>query len=52
MKILLIAPASGQWHGIGRRRLFGGRTFRFSLLSLLTVAAATVVSFDAVNTTS
>lgn len=38
MKVLLIAPASGSWKGIGRRRLFGGKTFRFSMLSLLTVA--------------
>jgi radical SAM superfamily enzyme YgiQ (UPF0313 family) len=41
MKILLIAPASGRWHGIGRSPLFGGRVFRFSLLSLLSVAART-----------
>ena len=41
MKILLIAPASGEWHGVGRTRVFGGRVFRFSLLSLLTVAAET-----------
>lgn len=38
MKILLISPASGKWQRIGRRRLFNGRTFRFSMLSLLTVA--------------
>ncbi len=38
MKILLISPASGKWRRIGRRRLFNGRTFRFSMLSLLTVA--------------
>lgn len=41
MRILLIAPASGPWRRIGIRRLFNGRTFRFSLLSLLTVAAET-----------
>ncbi|UCF67143.1 MAG: B12-binding domain-containing radical SAM protein [Acidobacteriota bacterium] len=41
MKVLLIAPASGKWHGIGRSWLFGGRVFRFSLLSLLSVAADT-----------
>jgi len=38
MKILLISPASGHWRGISRRRLFNGKTFRFSMLSLLTVA--------------
>jgi len=38
MKILLISPASGKWHRIGRRKLFNGRSFRFSMLSLLTVA--------------
>jgi radical SAM superfamily enzyme YgiQ (UPF0313 family) len=41
MNILLIAPASAGWHRIGRKRLFNGKTFRFSLLSLLTVAAET-----------
>ena len=41
MRILLIAPASGHWRGLGRRRLFNGRTFRFSMLSLLSVAALT-----------
>lgn len=41
MKILLIAPASGRWKEVGRRRLFGGKTFRFSMLSLLSVAAET-----------
>jgi radical SAM superfamily enzyme YgiQ (UPF0313 family) len=51
MRILLIAPASGPWKGIGRGRLFNGKTFRFSMLSLLTVAAqsppdATVVVVD------
>lgn len=39
MDILLIAPASGHWRGIARRRFFGGKTFRFSMLSLLSVAA-------------
>ena len=41
MKILLIAPASGKWRHIGRQQLFNGKTFRFSLLSLLSVAAET-----------
>ncbi len=41
MNVLLIAPASGRWHHVGRARWFNGRTFRFSLLSLLTVAAET-----------
>ncbi len=41
MKILLIAPASGHWRGIARKRAFNGKTFRFSMLSLLTVAALT-----------
>ena len=39
MKILLIAPASGRWQQVGRRPIISGKTFRFSLLSLLTVAA-------------
>jgi len=39
MNILLIAPAAGRWRRIGRKRFFNGRTFRFSMLSLLTVAA-------------
>jgi len=38
MKILLISPASGKWRSIGRQRIFNGKTFRFSMLSLLTVA--------------
>ncbi len=38
MKILLIAPASGNWKKIAARGVFNGRTFRFSMLSLLTVA--------------
>ena len=41
MKILLIAPASGKWRAVGRSGLFKGKTFRFSLLSLLSVAAET-----------
>jgi len=41
MKLLLIAPASEPWHHVGRNRWFNGKTFRFSLLSLLTVAAET-----------
>jgi len=41
MDVLLIAPASGPWHHVGRTRWFNGKTFRFSLLSLLTVAAET-----------
>lgn len=39
MKILLIAPASGRWRKIGRSGLFRGKAFRFSLLSLLSLAA-------------
>ena len=46
MRILLIAPASGNWRSAGRRRLFNGRTFRFSLLSLLSVAAETPADAD------
>ncbi|HOK95504.1 MAG TPA: radical SAM protein [Anaerohalosphaeraceae bacterium] len=38
MKLLLISPATGNWRQIGRRKFFNGRTFRFSMLSLLTVA--------------
>ena len=41
MKLLLIAPSSGRWRTAGRARWFNGRTFRFSLLSLLSVAAET-----------
>lgn len=41
IRILLIAPASGNWRQVGRSRWFNGRTFRFSLLSLLSVAAET-----------
>ncbi len=41
MKLLLIAPASGRWTSVGKNRLFGGKVFRFSMLSLLSVAAET-----------
>jgi radical SAM superfamily enzyme YgiQ (UPF0313 family) len=41
VRILLIAPSSGHWRGLGRKRLFNGKTFRFSMLSLLSVAALT-----------
>ena len=41
MRILLIAPASGRWRGLGKSRFFNGKTFRFSMLSLLSVAALT-----------
>jgi radical SAM superfamily enzyme YgiQ (UPF0313 family) len=41
INILLIAPARGNWRHVGRHRLFNGKTFRFSLLSLLTCAAET-----------
>jgi radical SAM superfamily enzyme YgiQ (UPF0313 family) len=41
MRILLIAPASGPWRGLGTKRFFNGKTFRFSMLSLLSVAAVT-----------
>ena len=41
MRILLVAPASGRWRGLGKTRLFNGKTFRFSMLSLLSVAALT-----------
>jgi len=46
MKLLLVAPASGGWRAIGRQRFFNGRTFRFSLQSLLSVAAATPPSVE------
>ena len=46
MKILLIAPASGRWQRIGERKVADGRTFRFSMLSLLSVAAATPPGAD------
>jgi radical SAM superfamily enzyme YgiQ (UPF0313 family) len=41
MKLLLIAPASGHWQKVGKQQFFNGKTFRFSLLSLLSVAAET-----------
>ena len=41
MKILLIAPTSGRWKEAARSKLFNGKTFRFSLLSLLSLAAET-----------
>jgi radical SAM superfamily enzyme YgiQ (UPF0313 family) len=41
MKILLLAPTSGSWKKAARSKFFNGRTFRFSLLSLLSVAAET-----------
>ncbi|MBD3868517.1 MAG: radical SAM protein [Acidobacteria bacterium] len=46
MKVLLIAPASGNWHHVGQQRIFGGKTFRFSLLSLLSLAAETPPGFE------
>jgi radical SAM superfamily enzyme YgiQ (UPF0313 family) len=46
MRILLIAPSAGYWRGLGRKRLFNGKTFRFSMLSLLSVAAFTPDSHD------
>lgn len=41
MKILLIAPTSGKWKKVSRAKMFNGKTFRFSLLSLLSVAVDT-----------
>lgn len=41
MNILLIAPSSGPWQQVATRSLFTGKTFRFSLLGLLSVAAET-----------
>lgn len=41
MRILLIAPTSGKWKKASRAKIFNGKTFRFSLLSLLSVAAET-----------
>jgi radical SAM superfamily enzyme YgiQ (UPF0313 family) len=38
MKIALICPSSGPWNGIGKNKVFNGKSFRFSMLSLLTVA--------------
>jgi hypothetical protein len=34
MNILLIAPSSGHWRGLGKKKYFNGKTFRFSMLSL------------------
>jgi radical SAM superfamily enzyme YgiQ (UPF0313 family) len=39
MRILLILPASGHWKHIASTRRREGKTFRFSVLGLLTVAA-------------
>lgn len=39
MNILLIAPATGDWRRVGRHKVLNGKTFRFSMLSLLSVAA-------------
>jgi len=41
MKILLIAPSTGYWRGLEKKKIFNGKTFRFSMLSLLSVAAVT-----------
>lgn len=41
MKLLLIAPSSGKWKKVAKAKFFNGKTFRFSLLSLLSVAAVT-----------
>ncbi len=41
MKICLISPSSGRWRGLGKKKFFNGKTFRFSQLSLLSVAALT-----------
>lgn len=46
MRILLIAPSAGYWRGLGKKRLFNGKTFRFSMLSLLSVAAFTPDTHD------
>ncbi|MDP6524388.1 MAG: radical SAM protein [Kiritimatiellia bacterium] len=46
MRVMLIAPADGKWRKVGRRSFFNGRTFRFSLLSLLSVAAETPAGVD------
>lgn len=46
MKILLIAPASGKWQKVAKTSIFNGKTFRFSLLSLLSVAAETPQDID------
>lgn len=41
MNLLLLSPSSGHWRHVGRSRWRSGKTFRFSMLSLLSVAAAT-----------
>jgi radical SAM superfamily enzyme YgiQ (UPF0313 family) len=46
MKILLIAPSSGKWRKVAKTGMFNGKTFRFSLLSLLSVAAETPPDAD------
>lgn len=46
MKLLLIAPSSGHWRGLGKKRFFNGKTFRFSMLPLLSVAALTPDTHD------
>jgi len=46
MKLLLIAPSSSKWRLVGEQSLFNGKTFRFSMLSLLSVAAATPSDVD------
>jgi hypothetical protein len=33
MKIALIYPSSGPWNGIGKNKVFNGRSFRFAMLS-------------------
>lgn len=39
MNILLIAPANGRRRHVGKSKYSNGKTFRFSMLSLLVVAA-------------
>lgn len=46
MKLLLIAPSSGHWRLIGQKDRRSGRVFRFSLLSLLSLAALTPESWE------
>ncbi|SDP82471.1 B12-binding domain-containing radical SAM protein [Desulforhopalus singaporensis] len=46
MKIAMIAPSSGKWKAAANSAIFNGKTFRFSLLSLLTVAAETPEGHD------
>ena len=46
MKILLISPSSGNWRHVGKSKVFNGKTFSFSLLSLLSVAAETPPDVD------